>query len=141
MILALVTIIIGRLNNLICQFNEYDNFWAIFAGVNRYKFTKVVPIVGHSYLREIILHKHDYSIEYRLTDLNGNNAIEQFVFQLNKSESRSMSFQGSNHFTGVEWWNKDGNSPFPIRYKIEFSNLRYAQGLTEASESNGGKNY
>ena len=106
----------------------------------RYKFTKVVPIVGHSYLREIILHKHDYSIEYRLTDLNGNNAIEQFVFQLNKSESRSMSFQGSNQFTGVEWWNKDGNSPFPIRYKIEFSNLRYAQGLTEASESNGGKN-
>lgn len=36
--------------NLICQFNEYDNFWAIFAGVNRYKFNKVLPVVGHSYL-------------------------------------------------------------------------------------------
>jgi hypothetical protein len=23
--------------NLICQFNEYDNFWAIFAGVCSYK--------------------------------------------------------------------------------------------------------
>src|SRR5918993_5928779 len=63
LILALLILIIGRLNNLICQFNEYDNFWAIFAGVNRYKFTKVVPIVGHSYLREIILHKPNNSIE------------------------------------------------------------------------------
>jgi len=33
--------------NLICQFNEYDNFWAIFEGINRYKFTKVIPIIGH----------------------------------------------------------------------------------------------
>lgn len=126
--------------NLICQFNEHDNFWAIFAGVNRYKFTKVVPIVSHSYLREIILHEHDNSIEYHLTDLNGNIAIEQFVFQLNKAESKNISFQGSNQFTGIEWCNKDGNSPFPIRYEIEFSNLRYAQEPREASESNGGKN-
>src|ERR687887_1918668 len=36
--------------NLICQFNDQDNFWAIFAGVNRYKFTEVVPIVSHCYL-------------------------------------------------------------------------------------------
>ena len=100
--------------NLICQFNECDNFWAIFAGVNRYKFTKVLPIVGHSYIREIILHKHDNSIEYRLMDLNDSNAIERFVFQLNKAESRNLSFQGLSQFTGIEWWNKDGNSPFPI---------------------------
>jgi len=65
--------------NLICQFNQYDNFWAIFARVNRYKFTKVIPLVGHSYLREIVLHKHQNSIEYRLTDLDSNNAIERFV--------------------------------------------------------------
>jgi hypothetical protein len=32
--------------NLICQFNGYDNFWAFLAGVNRYKFTKVLPTVG-----------------------------------------------------------------------------------------------
>ncbi|HZC88368.1 MAG TPA: hypothetical protein VE199_02025, partial [Nitrososphaera sp.] len=42
--------------NLICQFNDRDNFWAIFKGINRYKFTKVLPSVGHSYLRQIIMH-------------------------------------------------------------------------------------
>jgi hypothetical protein len=113
--------------NLICQFNDQDNFWAIFAGVNRYKFTKVVPIVGHCYLREIILHRYDNSIEYRVTDLSDNKAIECFTFHLGKAERMSRSFQGSNQFTGIEWWNKAGNSPFPLRYEIEFSNLRYAQ--------------
>ena len=68
--------------NLICQFNGYDNFWAIFAGVNRYRFTKVLPTVGHSYLRQIILHKYDNSIEYRLMDLDDSNANERFLFQL-----------------------------------------------------------
>lgn len=117
--------------NLICQFNEYDNFWAIFAGVNRYRFTKVLPTVGHSYLRQIILHKYDNSIEYRLMDLDDSNASERFLFQLNEAESKNMSFLGLNQFTGIEWWNKDGNSPFPIRYEIEFSNLRYVQESDE----------
>ena len=117
--------------NLICQFNEYDNFWAIFAGVNRYRFTKVLPTVGHSYLRQIILHKYDNSIEYRLVDLDDSNASERFLFQLNEAESKNMSFLGLNQFTGIEWWNKDGNSPFPIRYEIEFSNLRYVQESDE----------
>jgi hypothetical protein len=91
--------------NLICQFNEYDNFWAIFAGVNRYKFTKVLPAIGHSYLREIILHKYDKSIEYRVIDLNASNgstAVEHSIFQLNEAESKDMSFQGLNQFTGIE---------------------------------------
>jgi hypothetical protein len=126
--------------NLICQFNEYDNFWAIFEGINRYKFTKVIPIVGHSYLREIVLHKHRNSIEYSVTDLDGNNAIERFELQLNKLQNRNISFQGLNQFTGIEWWNKDGNSPFPIRHEIEFSNLRYAQEAVEASEPDREKN-
>ena len=126
--------------NLICQFNEYDNFWAIFAGVNRYKFTKVLPIVGHSYLREIILHKYDNSIEYHVMDLNDTNATERFLFKLNEVDSKNMSFQGLNQFTGIEWWNKDGNSPFPIRYKIEFSNLRYAQEPAEVPKSDKEKN-
>ena len=54
--------------NLICQFNDRDNFWAIFGGVNRYKFTKVLPIVGHSYLRQIVMRKDSRSIEYSVTD-------------------------------------------------------------------------
>jgi hypothetical protein len=123
--------------NLICQFNDQDNFWAIFAGVNRYKFTKVVPIVGHSYLREIILHRYDNSIEYRVTDLDdNNNAIEHFTFQLGEAKSTTKSFQGSSQFTGIEWWNKAGNSPFPIRYEIEFSNLRYAQAAVDSDGKN-----
>lgn len=103
--------------NLICQFNEYNNFWAIFVDVNRYKFTKVLPAVGHSYLREIILHKYGNSIEYRVMDLNassGTKAIDCFLFQLNEAESKNMSFQGLNQFTGITWWNKKENSPFPI---------------------------
>jgi hypothetical protein len=126
--------------NLICQFNEYDNFWAIFAGVNRYKFIKVLPTVGHSYLREIILHKYDNSIEYRVMDLNDGNATERFLFQLNEAESKNISFQGLNQFTGIEWWNKNGNSPFPIRYEIEFSSLRYAQEPVEVPEFDKEKN-
>ena len=127
--------------NLICQFNEYDNFWAIFAWVNRYKFTKVLLTVGHSYLREIILHKYDNSIEYRLMDLGDNsNATERFLFQSNEAESKNMSFQGLNQFTGIEWCNKDGNSPFPIRYEIEFSNLRYVQESVEVPEFDKDKN-
>jgi hypothetical protein len=113
--------------NLICQFNEQDNSWTIFAGVNRYKFTKVVPIVDHCYLREIILYRHDSSIDYRVTDLSDNKARECFTFHLSIAETTSRSFQGFNQFTGIECWNNAGNSPFPIRYKIEFSDLRYAQ--------------
>jgi hypothetical protein len=90
--------------NLICQFNEYDNFWAIFAWVNRYKFTKVLLTVSHSYLCEIILHKYDNSIEYRLMDLDDNsNATKRFLFQSNEAESKNMSFQGLNQFTEIEW--------------------------------------
>jgi hypothetical protein len=36
--------------------------------------------------------------------------------------------------------NKDGNSPFPIRYKIEFSTLRYAQEPAEVPKSDKEKN-
>ena len=64
------------------------NFWAIFVGINRYRFASVVPIFGHSYLREIILHRYDNSIEYHVTDLDDNNAIdEQFIFQLGKAQA------------------------------------------------------
>src|SRR5215212_3878681 len=54
--------------NLICQFNKYVNFYEIFSTINMYKFTNVIPLVAHSYLPQIMLHKHQTSIEYRLTD-------------------------------------------------------------------------
>jgi hypothetical protein len=36
-----------------------------------------------------------------------------------------FSFEGLNQFTGIEWWNKIGNFPFPIRYQVEISQLLY----------------
>ncbi|MFL6369118.1 MAG: hypothetical protein ACJ72T_11320, partial [Nitrososphaeraceae archaeon] len=41
--------------NLICQFDNQDYFEAIFAGVNQYRFKQVLPIVGDSYVRQIIM--------------------------------------------------------------------------------------
>ena len=66
--------------NLICQYNDRDNFWAIFRGVNRYKFTKVLPQVGHSYARRIVMDRGSKSIHYSVTDSKtGEN--ESFDFQ------------------------------------------------------------
>jgi hypothetical protein len=117
--------------NLICQFNDRDNFWAIFGGVNRYKFTKVLPIVGHSYLRQILMQRETGSIEYSASDLD-SGASETFRFEV---PAAMISFQGSNHFTGLEWWNKAGSSPFPIRYKVEVSNLKYGRLLDSSKEN------
>lgn len=41
----------------------------------------------------------------------------------------NIEFQGSGHFTGVEWWNMDGDGlmPFPVRYQVMTSLLQYGQ--------------
>jgi hypothetical protein len=44
---------------------------------------------------------------------------------------RRFIFEAQNHFTGIEWWNKIGNFPYPIRYHVEISQLMY--GLSETS--------
>jgi len=110
--------------NLICEFNNKNNFWAIFKGVNRYKFTKVLPSVGHSYLRQIFMNKSSNLIEYCITDIEEKNT-ERYYFKTD--DSQGLCYKGSAHFTGVEWWNKVGNSPFSIRYKIEISDLKFSQ--------------
>jgi hypothetical protein len=51
--------------NLICQFDKQDYFEAIFNGVNRYRFKEVLPILGHSYLRQIIMNSQKQSISAR----------------------------------------------------------------------------
>jgi hypothetical protein len=108
--------------NLICQFNNRDNFWAIFKGTNRYKYTKVLPAVGHSYVRQIIMHKDNKSVEYSVTDQN-TGETEDFGFPVNET---AFAYQGANHFTGIEWWNRaGGNCLFPIRYKVKVSDLAY----------------
>ena len=114
--------------NLICQFNDRDNFWAIFGGVNRHKFTSVLPIVGHTYLRQIIFKKDSRAIEYLLTDRTGGQS-EKFVF-----DAPSIAFEGRSSFTGLEWWNKAGSDAFPVRYKVHVSELMCGiadgQGIT-----------
>jgi hypothetical protein len=113
--------------NLICSFNNEGKFDAIFNGVNQYQFKEIQPIVGHSYLRQIILNYERQCISYLLQDKNANQS-ERFDLKL-KKQSSSFKYNGSNHFTGVEWWNRIGNYPYPIRYIVEYSQLMF--GLTD----------
>jgi len=112
--------------NLICQFDNQDYFEAIFNGVNRYRFKEVLPVVGHSYLRQLIMNSQKECISYLLEDRN-TKQTERFDLQLNVGGEFSslFAFEVSNLFTGIEWWNKIGNFPYPIRYHVEVSQLMY----------------
>jgi hypothetical protein len=106
--------------NLICSFNDDGKFHAIFDGINKYEF-KIKPIVGHSYLRQIIMNLSKHKIEYRLMDeITGQVESFFFDFVLNL-----FDFSISKHFTGLEWHNRVGNTPYPIRFQVEISNLAY----------------
>lgn len=107
--------------NLICQFDDQNYFEAIFNGFNQYRFVKVLPSVGNIYRRQIKFNRHLQSIEYYLKDLNTNNQ-EKFIFKLMNLD---FSYKFDKFFTGIEWWNKLYNSPYPIRFKVEISNLMY----------------
>jgi hypothetical protein len=106
--------------NLICSFNNDGKFDAIFNGVNQYQFKLITPVVGHSYLRQIVMNPKKQSISYLLEDQN-TSQTESFDLYLNTQ----FAFEGQNQFTGIEWWNKIGNFPYPIRYHIEISQLMY----------------
>jgi hypothetical protein len=84
--------------NLICQFDNQDYFEAIFSGVNRYRFRQVLPIVGHSYLRQIVINSYTQSISYILEDRN-TRQIESFDLSLLNS---GFVFETRNHFTGFK---------------------------------------
>ena len=71
--------------NLICQFDNQDYFEAIFNGVNRYRFKEVLPILGHSYLRQIIMNSQKQSISYLLEDRN-TKQTERFDLLFEQSE-------------------------------------------------------
>ena len=110
--------------NLICQFDNQDYLEAIFDGVNRYRFKQVLPIVSHSYLRQIIMNSQKNSIEYIIEDQT-TKQTERFDMSL----GMGFRFKAQNHFTGIEWWNRSGNIPYPIRYHVEISQLMY--GLSD----------
>jgi hypothetical protein len=118
--------------NLICQFDNQNYFEAIFNGVNRYRFKEVLPILGHSYLRQIIMNSQKEAISYILEDRN-TKQTERFDLRLNIGKELSFAFEASNHFTGIEWWNKIGNFPYQIRYHVQISQLMY--GLSDSNNN------
>lgn len=106
--------------NLICQFDNQDYFEAIFGGVNRYRFRQVLPVTGHSYLRQIIMNSQKKSINYIIKDQT-TRQTERFDMMLDME----FIFESQKHFTGIEWWNRSGKYPYPIRYHVEISQLMY----------------
>ena len=107
--------------NLICQFDNQDYFEAIFRGHNQYRFSKVLPQIGHSYHREINFIDNESRLDFYLKDLDSNQD-EKFSLKVDRGQ---FAFQFRQSFTGVEWWNRISYSPYPIRYEIEISNLMY----------------
>ena len=106
--------------NLICSFNDDGKFHAIFEGVNRYEF-KIKPIVGHSYLRQIIMEPSKQRIAFHLMDENSGQT-DSFFFAV---DANSFDFSIEKHFTGLEWHNRMENMPYPIRYEVEISSLAF----------------
>lgn len=111
--------------NLICQFDNQSYFEAIFQGINQYRFTRLLPTVGHSYLRQIIMDAQSNYIKYILNDQSTRQS-ETFDLPL---ANMKFDFIGVKHFTGIEWWNKIGNFPYPVRYMVEISQLTF--GLSD----------
>ncbi len=106
--------------NLICSFNDNGKFHAIFGGVNRYEF-KVKPVVNHSYLRQIIMEPTKHRVRYHLNDIT-TDETDSFFLQIDDS---SFDFSIVQHFTGLEWHNRVGNTPYPVRFGVEISHLSY----------------
>jgi hypothetical protein len=108
--------------NLISQYDDQNYFEAIFNGSNKYRFIKVLPETGNIYFRQIKFDKPNLSIEYYLKNLN--TEIDE-TFVLNLTAEGSFSYHFSNCFSGIEWWNKIDNMPYPIKFGIEISSLMY----------------
>lgn len=111
--------------NLICQFDGQDYFEAIFRGVNQYRFAHVHPIIGHTYNRQILFNSQKQTIRYSLTD---NDTRQNEIYDLSMKNVAGFDFRGSRQFTGIEWWNKMKNSPYPIKYEVEISQLLFGLG-------------
>jgi hypothetical protein len=121
--------------NLICQFDGQNYFEAIFQGRNQYRFKQVLPVLNHSYQRQIIMNQSDGIISYLLTDkMTNQSEIFNLSIANNKNNNNNhrkrfnrFDFAISNQFTGVEWWNKVGNVPYPIRFHVQVSQLLYGR--------------
>jgi len=114
--------------NLICQFDNQHYFEAILQGINRYRFVKILPEIGHSYLRMLVMDKGKNCLSYILTE---QETKESEIFDL--FLNTNFQYVGANQFTGIEWWNKTGNFLYPLRYHVEISQLMF--GIRDANNS------
>jgi hypothetical protein len=102
-------------------------------------------VVGHSYVREIIVKPVARQIIYELTDMNTGvhetfelgerniKGIQQILEWFKVNDIKEIKYEGADHFTGLEWWNLVGDNPYPIRYQVMVSLLQY--GLYDSSDS------
>jgi hypothetical protein len=125
--------------NLTCSFNGNGKFVAIFGGQDQYTFEKIVPTVGHSYRRQILIDPNKRLLNYNLADLqtgqseifelreesirNVKNILQVYLI----SNIKEIEFEGADHFTGLEWHNRSYDGPYPIRYQVDISMLQYGK--------------
>jgi hypothetical protein len=73
----------------------------------------------------IIMDKKNGRIRYMLTEKSTNISETYDFFPSN------FEFLGTNQFTGLEWWNKIGYNPYPVRYQAEIFQIMF--GLSDSS--------
>jgi len=74
-------------------------------------------------LSQIVMNSQKQSISYLLEDRNTKQTERFDLSLLNIGEE--FVFEGQNHFTGIEWWNKISNFLYPMRHHVEISQLMY----------------
>jgi len=125
--------------DLFCQFDNQNYFEAVFNGTNQYRFKDILPEIGNSYQHEIILNASNRLVNYKLRNLK-TGQIESFKLSANNMNGtvneqqrqalikaiNEVKFEPYKHFTGIEWWNRVNTVPYPVRYQIQLSMLRYA---------------
>lgn len=130
--------------NLTCSSNGSSRFVAIFGGQDQSTFEKIVPTVGHSYRRQILVDPDKRVVNYNLADLltgqsetfelveekiqNVKNILQVYPI----SNIKEIEFGGADHLTGLEWHNRSYDGPYPIRYQVDISMLQY--GIQDSAD-------
>jgi hypothetical protein len=154
--------------DLTCSFNDNGKFTGIYGGADQYTFQQIVPVVGHSYRRQIFIDPYKRHVNYNLADLQTGQSetfelkeenikkLENILLTYNISDIKEIEFEGVDHFTGLEWHNRQYDGPFPIRYQLDISQLQYGKSnptdpinvsylpynaLRSDKDGFGGKNY
>jgi len=125
--------------NLTCSSNGNIKFVAIFGGQDQSTFKNIVPTIGHSYRRQILIDPQKRLVNYNLADLQtGQSEIFKLeaekiqnvenIFQVYPiSDIKEIEFESADHFTGLEWHNRSYDGPYPIRYQVDITMLQYGK--------------